>query len=572
MRAENLKLREHVRSLEAEVEKRDEENQGQIKQLRNSEEEMESLKPLKRKIEEVEEKNAGLEEEKEKIETELKETKRKLSQLQRDLRSKQDEVSSRDEIIRKLNKKVLQMQETMNEKDESIRREGKLRMDNMKSLDSLKIKLEKMENDDKRQRERLFNLKSACSEANEAYEIVKRQNLELKQDVQALKQKFTEKDNALEITQKEKDKLAKEILNASRTMDDMRKCSTREHNTSVSPDSALGISITSTSDLYSSGPDSPSSDSQYDDSAFLSDQVDGKLELGPNGLLSTMPNMVENFRAVVRENEVFKGKLLDLATAKEKLDKKVPDLVHVSEALKRELNGKEKAISELQDEVRNLTEDLDNAKVKLEEVTGSYRSASQKIELANSEVGNREQTIIELQESVEILEEKEKALSLYSKSVAEKFEYEAGEKRKFEQLSGKLAEEKDKLCSDLQLIDRKLQSAREGKRCFDFPSSELDGQVTMTTLEHKLDGVLQHSEEVERALITAQADYSELQLAHDRLKRESVSLDEHEKLRNELEKKEKLFQSHGDETKVSKLTFLYFVNFKIKDFYCHFNL
>ena len=561
-----------MRSLEAEVEKRDEENQGQIKQLRNSEEEMESLKPLKRKIEEVEEKNAGLEEEKEKIETELKETKRKLSQLQRDLRSKQDEISSRDEIIRKLNKKVLQMQETMNEKDESIRREGKLRMDNMKSLDSLKIKLEKMENDDKRQRERLFNLKSACSEANEAYEIVKRQNLELKQDVQALKQKFTEKDNALEITQKEKDKLAKEILNASRTMDDMRKCSTREHNTSVSPDSALGISITSTSDLYSSGPDSPSSDSQYDDSAFLSDQVDGKLELGPNGLLSTMPNMVENFRAVVRENEVFKGKLLDLATAKEKLDKKVPDLVHVSEALKRELNGKEKAISELQDEVRNLTEDLDNAKVKLEEVTGSYRSASQKIELANSEVGNREQTIIELQESVEILEEKEKALSLYSKSVAEKFEYEAGEKRKFEQLSGKLAEEKDKLCSDLQLIDRKLQSAREGKRCFDFPSSELDGQVTMTTLEDKLDGVLQHSEEVERALITAQADYSELQLAHDRLKRESVSLDEHEKLRNELEKKEKLFQSHGDETKVSKLTILYFVNIKIKDFYCHFNL
>ena len=561
-----------MRSLEAEVEKRDEENQGQIKQLRNSEEEMESLKPLKRKIEEVEEKNAGLEEEKEKIETELKETKRKLSQLQRDLRSKQDEISSRDEIIRKLNKKVLQMQETMNEKDESIRREGKLRMDNMKSLDSLKIKLEKMENDDKRQRERLFNLKSACSEANEAYEIVKRQNLELKQDVQALKQKFTEKDNALEITQKEKDKLAKEILNASRTMDDMRKCSTREHNTSVSPDSALGISITSTSDLYSSGPDSPSSDSQYDDSAFLSDQVDGKLELGPNGLLSTMPNMVENFRAVVRENEVFKGKLLDLATAKEKLDKKVPDLVHVSEALKRELNGKEKAISELQDEVRNLTEDLDNAKVKLEEVTGSYRSASQKIELANSEVGNREQTIIELQESVEILEEKEKALSLYSKSVAEKFEYEAGEKRKFEQLSGKLAEEKDKLCNDLQLIDRKLQSAREGKRCFDFPSSELDGQVTMTTLEDKLDGVLQHSEEVERALITAQADYSELQLAHDRLKRESVSLDEHEKLRNELEKKEKLFQSHGDETKVSKLTTLYFVNIKIKDFYYHFNL
>ena len=561
-----------MRSLEAEVEKRDEENQGQIKQLRNSEEEMESLKPLKRKIEEVEEKNAGLEEEKEKIETELKETKRKLSQLQRDLRSKQDEISSRDEIIRKLNKKVLQMQETMNEKDESIRREGKLRMDNMKSLDSLKIKLEKMENDDKRQRERLFNLKSACSEANEAYEIVKRQNLELKQDVQALKQKFTEKDNALEITQKEKDKLAKEILNASRTMDDMRKCSTREHNTSVSPDSALGISITSTSDLYSSGPDSPSSDSQYDDSAFLSDQVDGKLELGPNGLLSTMPNMVENFRAVVRENEVFKGKLLDLATAKEKLDKKVPDLVHVSEALKRELNGKEKAISELQDEVRNLTEDLDNAKVKLEEVTGSYRSASQKIELANSEVGNREQTIIELQESVEILEEKEKALSLYSKSVAEKFEYEAGEKRKFEQLSGKLAEEKDKLCSDLQLIDRKLQSARERKRCFDFPSSELDGQVTMTTLEDKLDGVLQHSEEVERALITAQADYSELQLAHDRLKRESVSLDEHEKLRNELEKKEKLFQSHGDETKVSKLTILYFVNIKIKDFYYHFNL
>ena len=70
----------------------------------------------------------------------------------------------------------------------------------------MKTKLEKMEGDDKRQRERLFSLKSACSEANEAYEIVKKQNYVMKRETEEVKKRLSEKDSALETSEKEKRK------------------------------------------------------------------------------------------------------------------------------------------------------------------------------------------------------------------------------------------------------------------------------------------------------------------------------------------------------------------------------
>ena len=46
-----------------------------------------------------------------------------------------------------------------------------------------------MEEDDRRQRETLLTLNSACSKANEAYEIVKKQNYDIKREMEEVKKR-----------------------------------------------------------------------------------------------------------------------------------------------------------------------------------------------------------------------------------------------------------------------------------------------------------------------------------------------------------------------------------------------
>ena len=438
----------------------------------------------------------------------------------------------------------MQLQEALDEKEESLRQEEKLRMANMKSLDQLKMKLEKMEKEDKKNRERILNLKSACSEANEAYEIVKRQNISLKEDIQLLKEKFKEKDNALEITLKEKDKLSQEILNVSRSIDDMRKHSIRECSLSISPDSALGESINSSSDLYSLGPDSPSS-TISECNSFLVDSIDRKKVVPENGLLSTMPTMVENFRAVVQENGVLKGKLLEIVSTKEKLDKKVPDLEQLTESLKNDLVAKDESVIQLKNQVMELTEELEDAKAKLEETDSSCSAVKEKYNTANRMLEKREQAINDLQECVEILQEKEKALELYSKSVSEKFEFESSEKKKLEQLNENLLQKKNELCEELEMVAKKLKAKNQVVQPCDLQS-----HVTMTTIDSQLDALLRHNEDLEKSLSAANTNYSELQQVYNNLQKETISLEEYLKARDEIQQHKMLLAEQEAETKV----------------------
>ena len=208
------------------------------------------------KLKEAELKYLLTREEKDKVEKDLKNTTERMIMLQKGLSDAQATIKVKEDKIKQLTAENFELRSLVKDKDESMHREEKLRMENMKSLDALKIKLEKMGADEKRQRERLFSLKSACSEANEAYEIVKKQNYDMKRDIEDVKKRLSEKDSALEISEKEKEKMEEQILNASRTIDDLRKSFRRDE--SVSPDSALGVSLTSAFE-FSSGPNSPNS-------------------------------------------------------------------------------------------------------------------------------------------------------------------------------------------------------------------------------------------------------------------------------------------------------------------------
>ena len=57
-------------------------------------------------------------------------------------------------------------------------------------------------------------MKSACSEANEAYEIVKKQNYVMKREMEEVKKRLSEKDSALETSEVEKETMEEQILNA----------------------------------------------------------------------------------------------------------------------------------------------------------------------------------------------------------------------------------------------------------------------------------------------------------------------------------------------------------------------
>lgn len=255
------------------------------------------------KLKEAELKYLLTREEKDKVEKDLKHTTERMIMLQKGLSDAQATIRAKEDKIKQLTAENFELRSLVKDKDESLYREEKLRMENLKSFDLLKIKLEKMGADEKRQRERLFSLKSACSEANEAYEIVKKQNYEMKRDMEDVKKRLSEKDSALEISEKEKEKMEEQILNASRTIDDLRKSSRRDE--SVSPDSALGISLTSAFE-FSSGPNSPNSVAS--DNAFSGESFGQE-----TGLLCKMPTMIENFRAVVRDNEALRGKQIGRA-------------------------------------------------------------------------------------------------------------------------------------------------------------------------------------------------------------------------------------------------------------------
>ncbi|KAJ7373748.1 hypothetical protein OS493_011357 [Desmophyllum pertusum] len=516
------RLQEERRALEIEVAQLTMDVQKQVLDWQQKSKMEAELQGVADKLKETELKYLLTKEEKGKVEKDLKNTTERLIMLQKGLSDAQGTIKVKEAKIKQLSADNFDLRAMVKDKDESSYREEKLRMENMKSLDALKIKLEKMGVDDKRQRERLFSLKSACSEANEAYEIVKKQNHEMKRDMEDVKKRLSEKDSVLEITEKEKEQMEEQILNASRTIDDLRKSSRRDE--SVSPDSALGISLTSAFE-FSSGPNSPNSVAS--DNAFSGDGFGQE-----TGLLCKMPTMIENFRAVVRDNEVLRGKLFEVAVQKEKQESQLKHLTQLNEILKNDVSGKEKSVLGLEDKVKILEGDTRDAKNKVVELERNFAVVSAQADLLKTSLENREEDFADLQERIEIQEEKEKTLELYSKSVAEKFEYESGEKKKYEGLSRQLLEESTLQKNKLQNIEKKLSASPSDRDSIYFSAQ---GGVPMATVEDKVDIVLKNKKDLEVLVSNLQAECADLQLANGDLQKDLSHYLESEKLRQELE-------------------------------------
>lgn len=516
------RLQEERRALEIEVAQLTMDVQKQVLDWQQKSKMEAELQGVADKLKETELKYLLTKEEKGKVEKDLKNTTERLIMLQKGLSDAQGTIKVKEAKIKQLSADNFDLRAMVKDKDESSYREEKLRMENMKSLDALKIKLEKMGVDDKRQRERLFSLKSACSEANEAYEIVKKQNHEMKRDMEDVKKRLSEKDSVLEITEKEKEQMEEQILNASRTIDDLRKSSRRDE--SVSPDSALGISLTSAFE-FSSGPNSPNSVAS--DNAFSGDGFGQE-----TGLLCKMPTMIENFRAVVRDNEVLRGKLFEVAVHKEKQESQLKHLTQLNEILKNDVSGKEKSVLGLEDKVKFLEGDTRDAKNKVVELERNFAVVSAQADLLKTSLENREEDFVDLQERIEIQEEKEKTLELYSKSVAEKFEYESGEKKKYEGLYRQLLEESTLQKNKLQNIEKKLSASPSDRDSIYFSAQ---GGVPMATVEDKVDIVLKNKKDLEVLVSNLQAECADLQLANGDLQKDLSHYLESEKLRQELE-------------------------------------
>ena len=500
------------------------------------------LQGISEKLKEAEVKYLLTKEEKDKVEKDLKHTTERMIMLQKGLSDAQATIRTNEHKIKQLTAENFELRSLIKHKDESLYREEKLRMENMKSFDALKIKLEKMGIDEKKQRERLFSLKSACSEANEAYEIVKKQNYEMKRDMEDVKKRLSERDSALEISEKEKEKMEEQILNASRTIDDLRKNSRRDE--SVSPDSALGISLTSAFE-FSSGPNSPNSVAS--DNAFSGESFGQE-----TGLLCKMPTMIENFREVVRDNEVLRGKLYEATVQKEKQDSQIQYLSQLNEMMKSDVAVKDKSVQGLEDKVKMLEHENQDAKNKVVELERSFAVVSTQADLLKTTLENREEDFAELQEKVEIQEEKEKTLELYSKSVAEKFEYEASEKKKYEVLSRQLLEESTSQKNQLESIEKKLAASPSDRDDIFFSAP---GSVPMATVEDKVDIVLKKKKDLEVQLSNLQAECADLQLANGELQKDLTQSLESEKRRRELEEELKATRIRDEQVsaKVVKL-------------------
>ena len=93
-------------------------------------------------------------EEKDKVEKDLKNITERMIMLQKGLSDAQATIKMKEEKIKQLTTENYELRLMVKDKDDSAHREERLRMEYMKYLDSLKTKLEKMEGDDKRQRER----------------------------------------------------------------------------------------------------------------------------------------------------------------------------------------------------------------------------------------------------------------------------------------------------------------------------------------------------------------------------------------------------------------------------------
>lgn len=182
----------------------------------------------------------------------------------------------------------------------------------------------------------------------------------------------------------------------------------------------------------------------------------------------------------------------------------------------------------------------------------------------------REETVAELREKVELLEEKEKALELYSKSMSEKYHHEAVQKSDYEEANKTLQDKNQKQKTLLEALEKKLSDYSSRPRRVSEPeikSSSLPVQLAqapqstptplarktselaMATLEGKLESIVEYSEVLESSLMEVEMEYRNLQAEKDRLQREMVEREEYENLKSSLHQQEDSFREiEGDLT------------------------
>lgn len=474
---------------------------------------------LTSRLKEAELKYLLINQEKDKVVEDLNNTNERMKILQKDLSYAQATSEGKEDKVIMLTAEIVDLKAQIENKDKTLRREEKLRMENMKSLDLLKFKMEKMETDDRRQRERLFSLKSACTEANEAYEIVKKQNNDLKLEIEKVKTRLSQRDCELQATEKEKEEMEEQILNVSRTIDDLRKSSSfHVDDESVSPDSALGISLTSAFFEFSSGSNSPNTVAS--DNAFSGDNLSGK----ETGLLCKIPTMIENFRLVVQENEALRGRFYDLTVRKEKLEDELRHLTELNKMLRDNTAVKEKSVSNLEDKVKTLENQLRDATSKMASGERRFSVVSSQADLLKSTLEDRTNDFKELEKKIEKLENKEKLVTL-------NFEHEASERKKFEDLSRKLIEENGLQRNVLQSIEKKLLAPPLNLGEDNISTQAL---VAIEIVEDGLDALLKNKKDLEILSSNLQTELADLQLENENLQKDITQSFKSEQMRKEL--------------------------------------
>jgi len=479
----------------------------------------ETYNDLMSRLKEAERKYLLINQEKDKVVEDLNNTNERMIILQKDFSYAQATSRGKEDKIIMLTAEIVDLKAQIENKDKNLRSEEKLRMENMKSLDLLRFKMEKMETDDNRQRERLFSLKSACTEANEAYEIVKKQNNDLKLEIEKVKTRLSERDCELQATEKEKEEIEEQILNLSRTIDDLRKSSSfHVDDESVSPDSALGISLTSAFFEFSS--DSSSPNTIASDNAFSGDNLGGR----ETGLLCKIPTMIENFKLVVQENEALRGKFYDVTVRNEKLGDEMRHLTELNEMLRNNTAMKEKGVFNLEDKVKTLENQLRDATSKVANAERRFSVVSSQADLLKSTLEDRTNDFKELQKKIEMLENKDKLVTL-------NYEHEASERKKFEDLSRKLMEENSLQRNVLQNIAKKISvpPLNLGENNI---STQTD--VAIETVEDTLDALLKNKKDLEMLSSNLQTELADLQLENKNLQKDITQSLKSEQMSKEL--------------------------------------
>ena len=91
--------------------------------------------------------------------------------------------------------------------------------------------------------------------------------------------------------------------------------------------------------------------------------------------------MIENFRAVVRDNEALRGKRYEVTLHREKQERQLKHISQMNEILKNDITVKEKNVVSLEDKVKSLQGETREDKTKVFELERSFAVVSTQADL-----------------------------------------------------------------------------------------------------------------------------------------------------------------------------------------------